>query len=160
MIDLYLLAEKNLFNCNFIIAGDGTARESLEKKMPKAFFLGYLGHEKLATVYASSDVFFFPSVTETFGNVVLEAMATGLPCVIADRGGSKDFIRQGVNGFKCNPFDAKDFLNRIVEIIEHPDLAEQFTKAGIETAKKYVWENLAWEYFEDLQSLALKSLVI
>ena len=160
MIDLYLLAEKNKFNCNFIIAGDGAARESLEKQMPKALFLGYLGHEKLATVYASSDVFLFPSVTETFGNVVLEAMATGLPCVIADSGGSKDFIRHGVNGFRCNPFDAKDFLNRIVEIIEHPDLSEQFTKAGIETAKKYVWENLAWEYFEDLQSLALKTIVI
>jgi glycosyltransferase involved in cell wall biosynthesis len=160
MIDIYQLAERNHLNCNFIIAGDGAARASLEKQMPKALFLGYLGHEKLATVYASSDVFLFPSVTETFGNVVLEAMATGLPCVIADSGGSKDFIRHGVNGFKCNPFDAQDFLNRISEITAQPALAEKFTEAGIETARKYVWENLAREYFEDLESLALKSCVV
>jgi glycosyltransferase involved in cell wall biosynthesis len=154
------LAEKKGLNYNFIIAGDGVAREALAKQMPKAFFLGFLGHAKLAHLYASSDVFFFPSVTETFGNVVLEAMASGVPCVIADSGGSKDFIRHGENGFLCDPTDAQDFLHRISEIIEQPTLAEKFSEEGIKTTKKYVWENLAGEYFEDLKSLALKTSVI
>ena len=160
MINLYWLTEKKQLNYNFIIAGDGIAGGLLKKQMPKAFFIGYVSHELLATVYASSDVFFFPSITETFGNVVLEAMASGLPCVIADCGGSKDFITHGENGFKCNPIDAQDFLTHISEIIERPELAKRFAEAGIKTAKKYVWENLAWEYFEDLQSLALKTIVI
>ena len=128
--------------------------------MPNACFLGFLVHEKLADIYASSDVFFFPSVTETFGNVVLEAMASGLPCVIADSGGSKDFIRHGENGFLCNPSDAGDFLNRISEIIEQPELSKSLSEKGIKTTKKYVWENLAGEYFGDLESLALKASAI
>jgi len=160
MIDLYLLAEKKGLKYNFIIAGDGVARATLEKQMPNACFLGFLVHEKLADIYASSDVFFFPSVTETFGNVVLEAMASGLPCVIADSGGSKDFIRHGENGFLCNPSDAGDFLNRISEIIEQPELSKSLSEKGIKTTKKYVWENLAGEYFGDLESLALKASAI
>ena len=160
MIDLYVLIEKYGLNYNFIIAGDGVAARSLEKQMPKAFFLGFLGHEKLASVYASSDVFFFPSVTETFGNVVLEAMASGLPCVIADSGGSRDFIRKGENGFLCSSYDAGDYLNRICEIIEQPELAKRLSEKGIASTKKYVWENLANEYFEDLKSLAFRKAVI
>ena len=160
MIDLYALTEKNRLNYNFIIAGDGVAREALEKQMPKACFLGFLAHAKLADIYASSDVFFFPSVTETFGNVVLEAMASGIPCVIANSGGSKDFVRHGVNGFLCNPTDAQDFLDCISAIIEQPELAKRFSEEGIKTTKKYVWENLAGEYFDDLESLAVKTFVI
>ena len=160
MIELYSLAEKHKINCNFIIAGDGIAGAALKKSMPKAVFLGYLMHEKLATVYASSDVFFFPSITETFGNVVLEAMASGLPCVIADSGGSKDFIRHGINGYKCNPYDAHDFLNRISEIIEQPELAQRFSDNGIEGSKKYIWKNLAREYFEDLKLLTFKATAV
>jgi glycosyltransferase involved in cell wall biosynthesis len=160
MIELYRLMGKKNLNYNMVIAGDGIACNSLEKQMPNAFFLGNLGHEKLANIYASCDVFFFSSVTETFGNVVLEAMASGLPCVIADSGGSKDFIRQGENGFLCSPYNAEDFLNRISAIIEQPELAKNISEKGIETAKKYVWENLAWEYFEDLKSLALKTSVV
>ena len=159
MIDLYQLIEKNKLNYHFIIAGDGVARESLEKQMPNASFLGTLKHQQLASIYASSDVFLFPSVTETFGNVVLEAMASGLPCVIADSGGSKDFIAHGINGFKCNPYDAPEYLKCIVEIIEQPALAKLLSINGIETSKKYIWENLAWEYFKDLKSLAHKAAV-
>ena len=159
MVELYRLVEKNRLNYHFIVAGDGVARESLEKQMPNASFLGKLKHQQLASMYASSDVFLFPSVTETFGNVVLEAMTSGLPCVIADSGGSKDFIKHGVNGFKCSPYDAHEYLNCIAEIIEKPELARQFSINGIETSKKYIWEKLAWEYFEDLKSLAHRSVV-
>lgn len=60
--------------------------------MPGAYFTGKIDHESLAELYASSDVFLFPSVSETYGNVVAEAMASGLPCVIADGGGSRDLI--------------------------------------------------------------------
>ena len=159
MIELYKLIEQQNLQYNLVVVGEGAAREAIEKQMPNAIFLGHLGHDKLSEIYASTDVFFFPSVTETFGNVVLEAMASGLPCVIADGGGSKDFIKEGFNGFKCSPYNALDYLDRIMEITDQPKLAKQFSEKGIATSKKYVWENLASIYFEDLKALSLDIFV-
>lgn len=85
-------------------------------------------------------------------------MASGLPCVIADGGGSGDFIEDGVNGFKCNPYDASGFLDRITEVIEQPGPAGQFSEKGLESSKKYIWEHLASEYFEDLNELTSKQV--
>jgi glycosyltransferase involved in cell wall biosynthesis len=155
MIDLYELIEQQGLKYNFVVAGEGVAGEAVKKQMPKAAFLGHIGHDRLAEIYASASVFFFPSVTETFGNVVLEAMASGLPCVIADSGGSKDFIENGTGGFKCNPYDARDYLNRIIEIIEQPALAKQISENALKTSKKYTWENLVSTYFEDLKLLSV-----
>ena len=63
MIDLYELIEKQNLNYNLVVVGEGAAREAVEKQMPDATFLGHVGHDKLAEIYASADVFFFPSVT-------------------------------------------------------------------------------------------------
>lgn len=156
LINLYNLTEEHDIDYNFIIAGDGVAREELEKQMPKAFFLGYMTHGQLAEIYASSDVFVFPSSTETFGNVVLEAMASGLPCVIANGGGSQDFIENGVNGFKCEVNNAQEFLTKIWEIINHPELAHSISKHALETSRNYAWETLAKRYFDDLKFLTEK----
>ncbi len=160
MIDLYNLIKERKLQYNLIVVGEGTARKAIEKQMPEALFLGYLDHNKLAEIYASSDAFFFPSVTETFGNVVLEAMASGLPCVIADKGGSKDFIQNGTNGFHCNPYNAEDFLNKITRIIEETGLAQEFAEKGVLQSRKYIWENLALIYFNDLKLLSLNLQVV
>lgn len=155
VIDLYEMIERQALDYNLVVAGDGGAREAIEKQMPNATFLGHVGHDRLPEIYSSSDVFFFPSVTETFGNVVLEAMASGLPCVIADGGGSKDFIKNGINGFRCSPYNAQDYLDKILEICEQPKLAKQFSENGLETSSRYDWENLAAIYFEDLKFLSM-----
>jgi glycosyltransferase involved in cell wall biosynthesis len=160
LIRLYALVKRRGLKYNFVIAGEGVAREAIGRQMPEALFLGHVGHERLSELYASASVFFFPSLTETFGNVVLEAMASGLPCVIADSGGSRDFIEDGVNGFKCNPYDTTGFLNRITEIIEQPGLAGQLAVKGLESSRKYQWENLASGYFDDLRALSYNLLVI
>jgi glycosyltransferase involved in cell wall biosynthesis len=160
LIALYRLAGRQHPEYNLIVAGEGVARRAVERQMPRATFLGHVGHERLAELYASADVFFFPSVSETFGNVVLEAMASGLPCVIADSGGSKDFIRHGENGFTCAPCNAADYLERIHQIIRHPALAGQFAEKGLETSRRYVWENLASIYFDDLKCLSSNRLAV
>ncbi|GHT53393.1 hypothetical protein FACS189446_0680 [Bacteroidia bacterium] len=160
MIDLYERIEQQPLKYNFVVAGEGVAREAIERQMPEATFLGHLEHDRLAEVYASADVFFFPSVSETFGNVVLEAMASGLPCVIADSGGSKDFVINGDNGFKCRPYDAGDYLNRIHQVIQYPLLAKQFSENGLKLSQKYDWENLASVYFGDLTSLSFDLLAV
>jgi len=155
LIDLCNLIKEKQYNYNLIVAGEGNAREALQNQIPEAFFVGNVEHDVLAQLYASSQVFFFPSVTETFGNVVVEAMASGIPCVIANEGGSADFILQGENGFICDPTDIQDFLSRITQIIEHPELALQLSKRGLEASKKFSWETLALEYFADLKSITI-----
>jgi len=76
-----------------LIVGDGPAMKELRQKLPDTVFTGKLFGEDLAAAYASSDIFLFPSESETFGNVTLEAMASGLPCVVADATGSKSFYQ-------------------------------------------------------------------
>ena len=82
-----------------VIVGDGPERAALERQLPGAVFTGFEEGEELARAYASSDVFLFPSETETFGNVTLEAMASGLPCVCSDATGSRSLVVHGCTGY-------------------------------------------------------------
>ncbi|MBD1395344.1 glycosyltransferase family 4 protein [Mucilaginibacter glaciei] len=145
---------------NLIIAGDGTARQDCELRMPNAFFLGSTDQDYLATLYASADVFIFPSVSEAYGNVVAEAMASGLPCVIADGGGSKDFVEHGVNGFKCQPYNAADYVEKINLLLQDSTLRSRFASRGLIGSRLLNWDNLALEYFNDVIALADNSLSI
>ena len=139
---------------NFLIVGDGIAGTNCKAMMKNAVLTGKVDHQTLATLYASATIFLFPSVSETYGNVVIEAMASGLPCVIADGGGSRDFIRQGVNGFKCEPYHAADYAEKIVFLLKNKELREQFSENGLHLSKQLSWEQLAERYFEDLTGLA------
>ena len=82
-----------------VIVGDGPDRGFAERELPHAIFTGFLNGEELAAAYASSDIFVFPSDSESFGNVTLEAMASGLPCVCADATGSRSLVVAGETGF-------------------------------------------------------------
>jgi glycosyltransferase involved in cell wall biosynthesis len=82
----------------FLVVGDGPKRSHYEQAFPSAIFLGYKTGKELAKIYASSDVFVFPSATETFGNVVLEAMSSGLPVITANKGGVLENVKHLVNG--------------------------------------------------------------
>jgi len=155
LFDIYDQIHARQLPYNFVIAGDGVAMEACESRMPDAIFTGKLDHTTLAVLYASSDLFLFTSVSETIGNVVLEAMASGLPCVIADGGGSSDFIQQGTNGFKCQPFIANDYVEKVIRVLEDKVLKEAFIKAGLLQSQLYNWETLADIYFNDLQKIGL-----
>lgn len=150
------LQDRNL-NYNFLVVGDGVAMEACQSRMPKAFFTGKVDHEQLSILYASSDVFIFTSISESYGNVVVEAMASGLPCVIADGGGSRNFIQQGINGFLCEPNEPDDYLDKVVRLLEDPPLHTTFVEAGLRYSRSLSWDDLAATYFSDLQQLALKS---
>ena len=88
---------------NLVIAGSGVAEEAARERMKDAVFLGFLNHADLAKVYASCDIFVFTSISETYGNVVMEAMASGCVPVIARGGGSQALIEENVTGFLCEP---------------------------------------------------------
>ena len=139
---------------NFLIVGDGSARKACEARMQNAVFTGKADHSYLSVLYASADIFLFPSVSETYGNVVLEAMASGLPCIIADGGGSKDFIQQGFNGFKCEPYNVADYIEKIKLTLSNKVLYKQFSAEGLICSRQLNWEQLARVYFEDIGHLA------
>lgn len=141
---------------NMVIAGDGTARKIAENRMPDAVFTGKVEHNVLAELYASASVFVFPSVSETYGNVILEAMASGLPCVIADGGGSADFIEQGVNGFKCDPYNEHYYIDKIIMLLGDKNMRKQFITEGLQYSKAFDWGQLAETYFKDVKKLAAR----
>lgn len=153
LIHIYKIAETQGAPYNFIIAGDGIAAKACKAEMKNAIFLGNLSHPELARLYASSDIFLFPSVSETFGNVVAEAMASGLPCVIADGGGSRDFIEDGINGFLCSPFHTLEYIQKIEKIITNQHLRAAMSKAAIQSTKAFNWNSLAQRYLHDLNRL-------
>ncbi len=159
LIALAELIQKKNLPYNLIIAGDGAARKDMQQQMPQAFFVGKQDHETLAIMYASADVFIFPSISETYGNVVTEAMASGLPCVIADGGGSADLIEHGYNGYKCNPMEAKAYLHYIEKLLEDNAHRYQIQQHGLATVAPLNWDALAKRYFADVEQLAQQSAV-
>ncbi|MFW9267760.1 glycosyltransferase family 4 protein [Pseudomonas sp. NR3] len=104
-----------------VIVGDGPQRLALEQQLPEAIFCGAQRGEALAAHYASGDVFVFPSLTETFGNVVLEALASGLGVVAYDQAAAAQHIRHGYNGVLAMPGDEEAFCDAARWLLEEPE---------------------------------------
>ena len=107
------------------MVGDGPYLNELREALPEACFTGYLTGLDLAAAFASSDIFLFPSTTDTFGNVVIEALASGLPAVVSDQGGPKELIENGVTGFVTKGLDAEGFTDAVRKIVEDNVLREK-----------------------------------
>jgi glycosyltransferase involved in cell wall biosynthesis len=101
-----------------VIAGDGPYREEMMRKLKghKAIFTGFLSQTDLAQAYASSDLLVFPSTTDTFGNVVLEAQACGLPVIVTDKGGPRELMINGITGLVV-PSNDQDALLRAMSFL-------------------------------------------
>ncbi|MCW9707693.1 glycosyltransferase family 4 protein [Fodinibius salsisoli] len=132
-----------------MIVGDGPAKKELEHMLPEAHFTGFITGEELSKAYASSDVFLFPSETETFGNVTLEAMSSGLPCVVADATGSRSLVESGVNGYLAAPRDTQEFAQCVSKIIEEESLWDEMSQAARQKALAYSWENVNGKLLDD-----------
>lgn len=122
-----------------LIVGDGPEREALAAELPDAVFTGHLSGEELAIAYASSDIFLFPSETETFGNVTLEAMASGLAVVCADGGGSRSLVASGETGLLCPPQDADAFTAATAGLLSDPERRHALGHAARRAAGGYHW---------------------
>ena len=99
------------------LVGDGPYLQALHEAMPEAIFTGYLRGKELAAAYASADVFVFPSTTDTFGNVVIEAQASGVPVIVSDTGGPKELVETNVNGLVTKSHDVEDFARAIRDLV-------------------------------------------
>jgi glycosyltransferase involved in cell wall biosynthesis len=130
-----------------VVTGDGPARSQMQQRMPGAVFTGKLTGPALSKIYASCDVFLFPSLTETFGNVVLEAMASGLIPVVAARGGPMGIVQDGVTGYWAEPKNSRDFCRKIEKVLDHPAQSAQMRDAAIKHAQAQSWSRLAQQLF-------------
>lgn len=142
MIDTFKKVVESDFNIRALIVGDGPAKKELEYMMPDGIFTGFLQGEDLARAYASSDIFFFPSDTETFGSVTLEALASGVPAVVADATGSKSLVESGVNGLLAPPKKTTEFAKSIIKLAQNSELRKKMSEAARQKALAYSWDTV------------------
>ena len=122
-----------------VVVGSGPAEAELQARLTRTVFTGHLGGLTLAQAYASSDVFVFPSETETFGNVTLEAMASGLPTVCARATGSMELVEHERSGFLLAPDDSSAFFAATSRLVQDAALRQQMGRAALQLAHHYSW---------------------
>ena len=125
-----------------LVVGDGPARDWLENRLPGTAFAGFQSGANLGRAVASMDVLFNPSVTETFGNVTLEAMACGLPVVASAATGSESLVDDGVSGRLIRPGAIHHFAEALRAYIEQPDLRAAHGNAGEKRSSEFDWDRI------------------
>ena len=128
-----------------LVVGQGPARDWFEKRLPDAIFAGYQQGEDLGRAVASMDMLFNPSVTETFGNVTLEAMAACLPVVAARATGSESLIRDGITGRLIRPGRTQAFADALQAYCEDAELRRTVGAAGMKSSERYGWDSVNHE---------------
>jgi glycosyltransferase involved in cell wall biosynthesis len=139
-----------------VVVGDGPYREEMQHELRSAptVFTGYLEGEALASIYASCDLFLFPSTTDTFGNVVLEAQASGLPVIVTDCGGPCENIAPGQSGLVVVGNDEKSFLEGVQSLLSDPRRLREMSKAARDYAETRTFDRAfmqTWELYAEAQ---------
>jgi len=121
------------------LVGDGPYLQALHEAMPEAIFTGYLRGKELAAAYASADVFVFPSTTDTFGNVVIEAQASGVPVIVSDTGGPKELVEANVNGVVTKSHDVEDLVRAIRDLVNDKRKRDQMSRQARQAVIDRSW---------------------
>lgn len=125
-----------------LVVGDGPAREWFGERLPQAVFAGFQGGSDLGRAVAAMDVLFNPSITETFGNVTLEAMACGIPVVAAQATGSDTLVMDGVTGVLIPPGAISGFADALEAYLTDADLRARHGAAGAARAQDFSWDRI------------------
>ena len=150
------LSQSNAPRLKAIIVGEGPERARFEKNLPDAVFTGYQQGEGLARAYASADMFFNPSITETFGNVTLEAMASGLPSIAARASGSLSLVEEGATGL-LSPSEngAEGYAQKLVTLTSDDNLRREMGKTARMRSLDFDWarilDNLIKDYHDAIE---------
>jgi glycosyltransferase involved in cell wall biosynthesis/predicted metal-dependent phosphoesterase TrpH len=140
LIDAFLLARACDPRLRLVLAGGGPEQERVGERLGEsARFLGWLEGEDLARAYAAADVFLFPSSTDTFGQVILEAQASGLPVIAVAEGGPLSLVRHRESGLLCEA-DAAQLAAALLELAEAPLLREHLSRGGLAATRQRTWE--------------------
>ena len=158
LAETYRILSNRRSDFALVLAGDGPIREELQTMMPGAVFLGHQSGERLSRAYASSDILVFPSTTETFGNVVVEAMASGLVPVCADEGGAHGNVRDGLTGMITPARDPDRLASTIEILLDHPGKRAELADQALRYARSQSWEvifdRLLEHYVDIIQGFA------
>lgn len=141
-------------DARLVIASDGPLRRKLQRRMPTATFTGFLPREDLARCYASGDLFLYASLTETFGNVVTEAMASGLPVVAFNYAAAARYIRHGENGWHVPLGEAEGFVAASTHVARDAALRRRLGHAARQTALTISWDRVIDGFERDLLEVA------
>ncbi|GAB7531762.1 glycosyltransferase family 1 protein [Pseudomonas sp. 3A(2025)] len=133
-----------------IMVGDGPQRAALQAQLPEAIFCGVQRGELLASHYASGDLFLFPSLTETFGNVVLEALASGLAVVAYDEAAAGQHIRHGHNGALAMPGDEEAFIDAARWLLEDRETLRRVRLNARQHASRQGWQSIIDQFERQL----------
>jgi glycosyltransferase involved in cell wall biosynthesis len=139
LADAYRRLRKEGLPVRLFVVGHGPYSGALAKSLPDAFFTGYLRGTELATAYASADIFVFPSTTDTFGNVILEAQASGLPVVVSDSGGPKELVAHKANGLITRAHNVEDFTDAIRSLVTDQTLRERMANSARDSVTDRSW---------------------
>ena len=137
-----------------VLVGDGPMRETIAQRCPDAIFAGMLSHDALATYYASADLFLFPSLTETFGNVTVEALASGLPVLAFDCAAATDWVKQGVNGWLVSEAEPEAYVSTAMKVAMNPELLTQVAGTTRSQVSQLDWDQIS-EQVEDVLAKAI-----
>ncbi|KUP06607.1 glycosyl transferase [Bacillus coahuilensis p1.1.43] len=140
---------------HWIIVGDGPCMEELKGELEeeKVLFTGYLSGNEIAMMYAAADVFLFPSATETFGNVVLESLSSGVPSIVSNQGGVKDIVTHEINGLKCEAGNGEQFVNALEYIINNPSVKHEMAKRARLYALEQSWDCIFDRLFSEYEEI-------
>jgi len=125
-----------------VIIGGGPMEQKLENRLPEAHFTGMLHGRQLSQWYASADLFVFPSTTETFGNVIQEAYASGIPAIGVDKGGVPDLIVDGGTGFIARSNDPLDLAHKTAALIDDAALRQAMGRRGFDWVGARSWDEV------------------
>ena len=138
---VHAFAERGLRH-RVLVIGEGPARPWFEQQLPDAIFLGEQTGTDLSRALASSDVLLNPSITESFGNVTLEAMACAVPVIAAEATGADSLVRDGKTGVLVDPTEVEEFADALETYAREPDLRRRHGAAGLEIAKTMDWDSI------------------
>lgn len=142
-------------DADLIIVGDGPYRETMEKELKgnNAHFLGFRHGEELSTIYASCNIFAFPSTTDTLGQVVMESQGSGIPVVVTDKGGPKEVVEHGRTGFVLSATDTDAWIETIATLITDHARRADMGVAAHRSMQKYSLDH-SFEHFWDVHTQA------
>jgi glycosyltransferase involved in cell wall biosynthesis/predicted metal-dependent phosphoesterase TrpH len=140
LADAFLAARERDPRLHLVLAGGGPEEQLLRERLGShATFLGWLSGDALADAYANADVFLFASSTDTFGQVLLEAQASGLPVVAVNEGGPRSLVADGVSGL-LRPADARALADAVVALAADPALRSRLAVGGLESVQDRTWD--------------------
>jgi glycosyltransferase involved in cell wall biosynthesis len=151
-LDLFAAVMRRLLSAGVpvrpLIVGDGPYAVMMRELLPEGIYTGSLHGEELAAAYASGDFFVFPSTTDTFGNVVIEAQSSGLPVIVSDVGGPRDLVNDGEDGFMTKGLDLDALTAAVKHLVDDPELRLKMGRVSRARVAERDWSlaaRLFWE---------------